>query len=141
MSLSTKQLDTLKDKILSEKERILNAFSEASEEQFHLNTEDRFDEVDQATSDYERSQMLRFRNRDLFYVKKLNKALDKISTDEYGSCEDCDCDIKFERLLARPTAELCISCKDEAEREEQNNYVARQSKSLGKKIDLVGALS
>ncbi|MBD64139.1 MAG: conjugal transfer protein TraR [Halobacteriovoraceae bacterium] len=139
MSLKKRQLSTLKEKILSEKERILNAFDEAGEERFHLSTEDRLDEVDQATSEYERSQMLRFRNRDLFYVKKLNKALEKIASEEYGVCEDCDSTIKFERLMARPTAELCISCKDEAEREEQANFVTRQSKSMGKKIDLVGA--
>ena len=140
MGLKKRELKKLKEKILAEKERLVNSFNEIDEEQFHLSSEDRFDEVDQATSDYERSQRLRFRNRDIFYIKKLDKALEKFDSEEYGVCEDCDCDIKFERLMARPTAELCISCKDESEREEQSNFVARQSKSLGKKIDLVGAM-
>ncbi len=135
--LSKKQLSTLKDQIQAERERILNGFDNINEEKYHLNNDDRFEEVDQATSDYTRSQMLRFRNRDLFYLKKLNKALEKFASDEYGICEECDANIKFERLAARPTAELCISCKDEAEREEQSSIVGRQSKSMGKNVDLV----
>lgn len=137
MKLSKKQLATLKEKITSERGRILSSFDGLREDELHLNNDDRFDEVDQASSDYERSQRLRFRNRDVFYKKKLEKALEKFESDEYGVCEDCDADIKFERLIARPTAELCISCKDEAEREEQGNFIARQSKSLGQKVNLV----
>lgn len=137
MKLSKEQLNTLKDKIQAERERIINGFDDINEEKYHLNNDDRFDEVDQATSDYTRSQMLRFRNRDHFYKKKLDKALEKFASSEYGTCEDCGVDIKYERLFARPTAELCISCKDEAEREEQGNVIGRQSKSLGKSINLV----
>ena len=137
MGLSKKQLGILKDKIQAERERILNNFELNNEEKYFLNQEDRSDEVDQASSDYERSQMLRFRNREIFYAKKLSKALEAMDNEEYGICEECDCDIKFERLLARPTANMCISCKDESEREEQGNYIGRQSKSFGKNIGLV----
>lgn len=140
MGLSSKQLNTLKDKIQADRERIINGFDDVSGEKYHLSNDDRLDEVDQAASEYERSQMLRFRNRDHFYKKKLDKALEKFSTSEYGVCEECDDTIKFERLFARPTAELCISCKDEAEREEQGNFIGRQSKSLGKKIELPNTL-
>lgn len=139
MPLKKKQLETLKDKILSEKERVLNSFN-AESENLSVHEEDRSDEIDQANADYERAQMLRFRNRDIFYVKKLSKTLEKMDDDDFGTCEDCGEDIKFERLMARPTAELCISCKDEAEREENSSFVGRQSKSLGQKIDLVTSL-
>jgi hypothetical protein len=46
--------------------------------------------------------------------------------------------LKFERLLARPTAEMCIFCKEEAEREESSSFQGRQSKSLGKTVELSG---
>jgi len=140
MGLSSKRLKSLKDKIQGERERILNNLDSIHGEKYILDNDDRPDSVDQATSDYERSQLLRFRNRDHFYIKKLNKALEKFESNEYGTCEECDDDIKYERLFARPTAELCISCKDEAEREEQGNYIARQSKSLGQKTELVRAI-
>lgn len=139
MSLTKKQLSQLKDKIQAERERLTNSFS-VDEEKFVIKSEEQKDEVDQASADYERSQMLRFRNRDIFYAKKLGGALEKISCSEYGECEECGDDIRFERLLARPTAELCISCKDESEREEQGNFIARQSKSLEKRVELAKSL-
>lgn len=141
MHLTRKQLSNLKEKIISEKERVLNSFDDVTEEKYHLKNDDRKDQIDQAASDYTRAQMLRFRNRDHFYLKKLSKALTKIENDdEYATCEDCGAEIKYERLYARPTAELCISCKDEAEREENGSILGRQSKSLGKSVNLVQAI-
>lgn len=136
MTLKKREVKTLTEKITEERDRILKNFSDEDRERYFVKTEDRPDEVDQASTEYERAQMLRFRNRDLFYVKKLQKALKKINSDDYGVCEDCGASIKFERLLARPTAELCIACKDEAEREELGNFIGRQSKSLGKTVTL-----
>ncbi len=51
-------------------------------------------------------------------------------------CVDCGASISFVRLQARPTSELCISCKEEAEREEHQSVGGRVSKSLGKTISL-----
>ncbi|MBT4790847.1 MAG: conjugal transfer protein TraR [Halobacteriovoraceae bacterium] len=138
MSLSKKNLKILTTKIQTERERILQGLGEIKAESYFLSDGDRLDEVDQATSEYERSQMLRFRNRNHFYKKKLDKTLAKISEGDYGTCEECDSDIKFERLFARPTAELCISCKDEAEREEKSSFIGSQSKSMSKRVSLVG---
>ena len=131
MALKKKQIQMLKDKMILEKERIL-ASSELDSENLAIQSDQQKDESDVANAEFERSRMLRFRNRDLFYAKKLEKALVKLNAGEYGLCEECDETIKFERLLARPTAQLCISCKDEAERAESGNFIARQSKSLNK---------
>jgi DnaK suppressor protein len=132
MTLTQKQLAKLKDTIQGERERVLNSGG-MDQEMFSLKSEDQKDEVDSASADYERSQMLRFQNRNAFYAKKLEGALEKMASEEYGTCEECDDTISFKRLLARPTAELCISCKDEAEREESNNFISRQSKSSEKR--------
>lgn len=139
MALTKSQIEILVEKIHSERERILNIFSN-EDQNMAIKEVDGCDEVDDANSDYQRAQMLRFRSRDLFYAKKLDKALEKIEEGEFGICEDCGDAIRFERLLARPTAELCIVCKDEAEREESNSMMGRESKSLGKKIDLVSSI-
>jgi DnaK suppressor protein len=136
MKLTKKQLSELKDKIQAERERVLTKLA-IDEEMFVIKTEERSDEIDQATADYQRSQMLRFRNRDAFYAKKLKQSLSKMAEENYGLCEDCDSTIGFKRLLARPTAELCITCKDEAEKEESSNIIGRQSKSLGKQSEMV----
>jgi DnaK suppressor protein len=140
MGLSRKEINKLTEKINIERARVMSGFDDITEDKYCLSTDDRQDEVDQAASDYARSQLLRFRNRNSFYLKKLSKALHKIAESEYGTCEDCDEDIKFERLYARPTAELCISCKDEAEREENGSFKGRQSKTLEKNSSMVSVV-
>ncbi len=139
MKLKKKQLAELKEKVIAERERVLTKLA-IDEEMFTIASEERSDEVDQASADYQRSQMLRFRNRDVFYAKKLKQALQKIEEGDYGLCVECDETINFKRLIARPTADLCISCKDEAEKEEHSNVIGRQSKSLGKQVEMVKTL-
>ena len=138
--LTKKQLDSLKNKLVEEKQSLVFNDKEGVVE-LSLSLQEGSDEVDQSISDYNNSHLLRFRNREVFYAKKIEKALQKFEMNEYGLCTDCGCTIKFERLMARPTAEMCIQCKEEAERDESNNFVARQSKSLGKVVDLTGMMA
>lgn len=134
--LTKKQLKELKENLLITKQRLINELSLSSDD-MSIDSEERFDEIDQASADQSNDQKLRFRNRSVFYLKKINNALEKIDTQEYGHCEECDVNIRYERLMARPTAELCIDCKEESERDESNSSYGRQSKSLGVVIDLV----
>ena len=138
--LTKTQLNQLKKKLQEERASLLFSGKVSAEELGLSTTEDVNDEVDAAVADYEGSHLLRFRNREIFYAKKLEKALKAIESGDYGQCQDCSEMIKFERLLARPTAEMCIQCKEEAEREESSNIYGRMSKSLAKTVDLsVGA--
>lgn len=43
-------------------------------------------------------------------LKEVNKALLKIKKGRYGLCENCKKPIEENRLLAFPTAELCLAC-------------------------------
>ena len=65
MTLKKREVKTLTEKITEERDRILKNFSDEDRERYFVKTEDRPDEVDQASTEYERAQMLRFRNRDL----------------------------------------------------------------------------
>lgn len=139
-ALTKKQLETLKNKLLEEKQSLVfNDKNGAAELDLALTNGG--DDVEQSISDYNNSHQLRFRNREVFYAKKIDKALKKFDTDEFGLCSDCGCWIKFERLMARPTAEMCIVCKEESERDESNSFIGRQSKSLGKVVDLTGMMA
>ena len=130
--LNEQQVKVLKNKLLAEKERILN--KEVHGENYCLDRNELSDPLDEASVNVQTSQELRFRNRENFFLKKINKALNKVEIGEYGLCEDCAADIPFERLNARRTAELCIVCKEEAEFSENNNIFHKKSKSLGKTI-------
>lgn len=76
------------------------------------------DEIDIATMQEALTLDLRRRERDTMLIKKINVALAKIETKDYGYCTDCGGEIGVERLHARPTADLCISCKEAAEQKE-----------------------
>lgn len=100
-------------------------------EDFNVNSDDRYDELDQATTDVEQSMRMRLRNRELLYLKKIDEALSRIEEGDFGECESCGNDIEVRRLEVRPTATLCIACKEDEERREVLTAVGRQHKSLG----------
>lgn len=48
-------------------------------------------------------------------VRDVAAARDRIKAGTYGECIDCGSDIRYERLLAYPTAKRCIECQREHE--------------------------
>jgi DnaK suppressor protein len=67
----------------------------------------------------EKSFDIRLREREQKLLKKIDEALDRISKNSYGICEECRNDIPYERLKARPVTTLCIECKTLQEEEEK----------------------
>jgi DnaK suppressor protein len=100
-------------------------------EDFSVCADDRYDEIDQATTDIEQSMRMRLRNRESLYLKKVDEALKRIEDGTFGECDECGEDIELRRLEARPTATLCVSCKEEQERKEVLTAAGRMHKSLG----------
>ena len=100
-------------------------------EDFSVNTDDRFDELDQASTDIEQSMRMRLCNREVLYIKKVDEALKRIDDGCFGECDECGEDIELKRLEARPTATLCVSCKEDQERKETMNASGRLHKSIG----------
>lgn len=100
-------------------------------EDFSVCEDDRFDEIDQATTDIEQSMRMRLRNRENLYIKKVNDALRRIEEGTFGECQECGDNIEIRRLEARPTANLCVACKEEQERKEVLTASGRLYKSLG----------
>jgi DnaK suppressor protein len=98
---------------------------------FGVNADDRYDEIDQATTDVEQSMRMRLRNRESLYLKKVDEALKRIEEGTFGECDECGEDIEVRRLEARPTATLCVACKDEQEKKELLTASGREHKSLG----------
>lgn len=132
--LSDAKIKTLKEKLLADKERIINSENFNNPEKGHLSKEELFDPLDEASINIQVASELRISNRENLYLKKLHKSLRKIDEGTLGICEECADEINYERLLARPTAELCIKCKEEAEMSERNNIYQKRSKSLGKTL-------
>ncbi|MCO4794389.1 MAG: TraR/DksA family transcriptional regulator [Bacteriovoracaceae bacterium] len=92
------------------------------------------DNVDLALDEREKSMNLKLQSRRDFYIKKLQTALNKIEEGTFGECEECGGSIETNRLMARPTATMCIHCKEEQEQSELNIPYRRKSHTLGKEI-------
>jgi DnaK suppressor protein len=129
--LSDKHITALKDKLMSEAERIRVNFQLKKQEYESNSISGAKDEVDSANDNILLAADMRFSNRESLYYKKIMKTLSKVETEQYGMCDDCGDPITYTRLLARPTSEMCILCKEESEREENQNFFERRSKSLG----------
>jgi DnaK suppressor protein len=69
------------------------------------------DPNDRATQESDMALELRNRDRERKLIKKIAEMIAKIDAGEYGYCESCGVEIGLRRLLARPTATLCIDCK------------------------------
>jgi DnaK suppressor protein len=87
------------------------------------------DEVDIVSVEKENQMDFRLKARNAIYLKKVRKSLQKIDDGTFGECEDCGDEITFNRLQARPTADLCIHCKEVAEKVE-NQMVHKNRDSL-----------
>jgi DnaK suppressor protein len=115
----------------TQRKELLFAGTTVVREDFGVNSDDRFDEVDQASTDVDKEMRMRLCNREMLYLKKLDQALKRIEEGSFGECDECGEDIELRRLEARPTANLCVSCKEEQERKEGLTAAGRKHKSLG----------
>lgn len=101
---------------------------------FSISQEDLMDEADLASSDIDQNMRMRLGNRENLYLKKVEQALERIREGIYGECTSCGEEVGFKRLEARPTAELCIVCKEEEEKKENLSAHGRKPKSLGQTL-------
>lgn len=103
-----------------------------------LSQEDLLDEVDLTSTQLEQNMRIRLKNRQSLFLKKIEAALSRIKKGTFGECLDCEEPIEIKRLEARPTATLCVGCKEASERNESlfaHSRISR-SKQLSEQKDL-----
>jgi len=122
-------LDFLQSYFLTERQRILNQAANLNKVFSNSGESVGKDEGDIASHEFEQGMQLRMINRDLLYLNKIDQSLEKIQSGEFGECGSCMEEIENQRLVARPTATLCFSCKEEEERLEMSTIDGKTSKS------------
>ncbi len=105
-------------------------------ENFSMNSDEMSDELDLSSVELEQSMRVRLRNREALLIKKIDQSLERIQAGTFGVCDSCEEDIDLTRLEVRPTATLCLSCKEHEEMQETRSADGRESKSMGSKINL-----
>lgn len=123
MAVATKEdkpdkFEKFKKVLLERREALIKQAQNTLKSDMVLSPDDRFDEVDQASSEYMQAFNFRLRGRESFLLQKIDLALEKITKGTYGICEECEEPISTKRLQARPETPLCISCKEAQEKEE-----------------------
>ncbi len=73
------------------------------------NTDDEHD-PEGATIAFERAQASAVRDRQRARLREVDEALARVAAGRFGTCARCGEPIAPGRLLARPTATLCITC-------------------------------
>jgi len=74
------------------------------------------DPLDRAAKETEKSAALLMKGRDEQSLSQINAALRRIESGEYGFCVESGAEIGIGRLLACPTAALCVEVQGANER-------------------------
>ena len=82
-------------------------------------SESHADPADRATAEEECFVDMRLREREARLLSKIDESLARIRSREYGYCTQTGEAIGLARLLARPTASVCVDMKERQERESQ----------------------
>jgi DnaK suppressor protein len=111
--MNAAQLEFFRTKLQTLKEDILKHASETTE---HLRENILVpDPADRATIEEEHALELRTRDRERKLLKKVEQALSRIDSGDYGWCEETGEPIGLSRLIARPTANLSLEAQERRE--------------------------
>jgi len=111
--MNAAQLEFFRIKLQTLKDDILKNASETTE---HLRENILVpDPADRATIEEEHALELRTRDRERKLLKKVEQALARIESGDYGWCEETGEPIGISRLIARPTANLSLEAQERRE--------------------------
>ncbi len=108
------------DRLLADREKIIQVASEATDEEKNSSPEDLLDEADIASSEVNKAITHKLRDRERTLLDKIDLAIGRLKDGTYNMCESCSGPIGLKRLEARPVTTLCITCKEEQERGERD---------------------
>ncbi len=116
--MNAQQQEYFRRKLLAWKEEILREAKETLDtlQQESLREPDL---TDRASAETDWSIELRTRDRQRKLISKIDSALRRIETGEYGYCEVSGEPISLQRLDARPTATMTVEAQEKHEREEK----------------------
>ncbi|EXI75162.1 MAG TPA: RNA polymerase-binding protein DksA [Candidatus Accumulibacter phosphatis] len=111
--MSPEQIAFFRRLLLAEEQSLLSAVKATAG---HLQeAESSPDWNDRASAEEEHTLELRVRDRERKLLRKIRDALKRIDEGNYGWCEETGEPIGIARLLARPTAALCLEAQERRE--------------------------
>ena len=115
--MSALQIAFFRNQLLTMRQTLIDNVSETGA---HLQqVEVATDPMDRATQEEEQAIELRTRDRERKLMRKIAQVLERIEDGSYGWCEETGEAIGLQRLLARPTATLCLEAQERREKRER----------------------
>lgn len=108
--LGKNKLDKFKKLFLEEKEKLADTISKNNNE-----LDASGDEIDLVQSTFISDMQNKISSRDLARIRKIDEAVLRIDTGEFGICEECEKPIPEKRLSAMPYSVVCINCAEKIE--------------------------
>ena len=116
--MNERQLDYFRRKLIAWRDDILaeskNTISEMQDATLQL-----ADPADRASTETDHALELRTRDRQRKLIAKIESALRRIESGDYGYCDETGEPISLGRLEARPTATLSLEAQERHERREK----------------------
>ncbi len=119
--MNTEQLSFFRDLLQRNREEIEEQLNSTRSEMGEFEREP--DELDQAVVEEENRQRLRMADRQTKLLRKINSTINRIDDGDYGYCKISGEPIGLQRLLLRPTADLCA--EEKARQESRENHFAK----------------
>lgn len=112
--MRTRELEKIRQQLLEQRAELLKLFQHEVEESRQAEAEVE-DEIDQATTSYQRDLNLTLSSVDYERLSAVENAIAQLDAGTYGTCETCGETIVAERLKAVPWTAFCVRCQEEAE--------------------------
>lgn len=130
-----------KDQLVNLETKLKNMRDEIKDQKIddsRMKAEKTIEDFESASLIADQTLVTKLLSRKALYLKKINEALARIQNGEYGECGMCGDMINPKRLEARPTATLCIACKEKVEKTEYKNNSSHVGISQWDSDDMVG---
>ncbi len=116
--MDKRKLQRIKEALTQEYDNLVKSLNRNREADGEIKLDKTEDEGDLALISHNKELLYNLHETDFRRLKAIEDALGRIDRDEYGECAGCGEDINEKRLVAVPWATMCITCQEEAERED-----------------------
>jgi DnaK suppressor protein len=119
-TLTKKQVKTLYEKLISERDRVIQGHGAHLSDAI-TNVDPLSDEMDVAQRHTEQAYLMRFADKERKLLVQITNALEKLEDGDYGVCEGTGEPISYKRLELRPWTRYSVEYKEQVERERKQH--------------------
>ena len=114
-SLTRRQLSELHEELLALKDLLLRQLHDSQEGAKPVSLDEPIGRLSRMDALQQQHMVQANRRTAQMRLDRIEAAIRRYGTSEYGMCLDCEEDISFDRLKARPETPFCLDCQTRRE--------------------------